>query len=90
PENRSSHWKALLQARAIENQCYVIGVNRVGKDGNGLSFSGDSSIIDPFGKILFQKSFDPCTHTATLSYSDLLEYRESFPVWMDAGKGGAG
>ena len=90
PENRSSHWKVLLQARAIENQCYVIGVNRVGKDGNGLSFSGDSSIIDPFGKILFQKSFDPCTHTATLSYSDLLEYRESFPVWMDAGKGGAG
>jgi predicted amidohydrolase len=86
PESRSSHWKILLQARAIENQCYVIGVNRVGKDGNGLSYSGDSSIIDPLGKILFRKSFDPCTHTATLSYSDLFEYRESFPVWMDAGE----
>lgn len=88
PKNRSSHWKILLQARAIENQCYVMGVNRVGKDGNGLSFSGDSSIIDPFGKILFRRSYNPCIHTATLSYSDLLEYRESFPVWMDAGKGG--
>jgi predicted amidohydrolase len=90
PENRSSHWKTLLQARAIENQCYVMGVNRVGRDGNDLSFSGDSSIIDPFGKILFQKSFDPCIHTTALSYADLLEYRESFPVWMDAGQGGAG
>jgi predicted amidohydrolase len=44
PEKRSMHWKSLLQARAIENQCYVIGVNRVGTDGNGLFYSGDSSI----------------------------------------------
>lgn len=49
PEKRSLHWKTLLRARAIENQCYVVGVNRVGEDGNGLIYSGDSSITDPLG-----------------------------------------
>jgi len=84
PERRSAHWKALLQARAIENQCYVIGVNRVGIDGNGLSYSGDSSIIDPWGTIIFQKSKQACIHTAELSYDVLKTSREDFPVWMDA------
>jgi predicted amidohydrolase len=84
PENRSSHWKSLLQARAIENQCYVIGVNRVGTDGNGQSYSGDSSIIDPSGTVIFQKSYKECHYTTPLSYSFLEKYRESFPVWMDA------
>ncbi len=88
PENRSFHWKSLLQARAIENQCYVIGVNRVGIDGNGQSYSGDSSIIDPLGKVLFQHSNQECIYTAELSYLFLQEYRESFPVWMDADNGG--
>ena len=84
PERRSWHWKLLLQARAIENQCYVIGVNRVGTDGNGINYSGDSSIIDPWGNILFQKRDQACTHTAELSYDVLQKSRESFPVWMDA------
>jgi predicted amidohydrolase len=84
PERRSLHWKLLLQARAIENQCYVIGVNRVGTDGNGLPYSGDSSIFDPWGNILFQKSNQECTHTAELSCDVLEKSRESFPVWMDA------
>jgi len=84
PERRSEHWKLLLQARAIENQCYVIGVNRVGTDGNGHSYSGDSSIVDPWGSITFQKSDQTCTHTAELSYEVLQKSRESFPVWMDA------
>ena len=84
PERRSAHWKALLQARAIEDQCYVIGVNRVGTDGNGLSYSGDSSIIDPWGNIIFQKSNQTCIHTAELSYDVLKTSREDFPVWMDA------
>jgi predicted amidohydrolase len=52
PEVRRSHWQALLQARAIENQAYVVGVNRVGSDGNGLAYSGDSRIIDPLGEII--------------------------------------
>ena len=84
PERRSAHWKALLQARAIENQCYIIGVNRVGIDGNGLSYSGDSSIIDPWGTIIFQKSKQACIYTGDLSYDILQQSRESFPVWKDA------
>ena len=84
PERRSAHWKALLQARAIENQCYIIGVNRVGIDGNGLSYSGDSSIIDPWGTIIFQKSTQACIYTGDLSYDILQQSRESFPVWKDA------
>ena len=84
PERRSWHWRLLLQARAIENQCYVIGVNRVGTDGNGHSYSGDSSIIDSWGNIIFQKRNQACTYTTELSYDALQSSRESFPVWMDA------
>lgn len=84
PEKRSMHWKLLLQARAIENQCFVLGVNRVGKDGNGYPHSGDSSIIDPNGKIIFQKRNEPCTFTTILSYSKMQDYRKYFPALMDA------
>ena len=86
PEKRSSHWKLLLQARAVENQCYVVGVNRVGTDGNGHPYCGDSSVIDPWGKILFQKHHKPCVKTVALSYDVLKKCRESFPAWMDADK----
>jgi omega-amidase len=84
PERRSVHWKLLLQARAVENQCYVIGVNRVGIDGNGHTYSGDSSIIDPLGNIIFHKKNETITHTVDLSCETLQNARESFPVWMDA------
>ena len=52
PRTRIEHWEALLKARAIENQCFVIGVNRTGFDGNGLYYPGCSQIIDPWGKVL--------------------------------------
>ena len=55
PQRRNHAWKTLLQARAIENQCYVVGVNRVGEDGNGIYYSGDSMIVDPLGEILYEK-----------------------------------
>jgi predicted amidohydrolase len=84
PETRALHWRRLLQSRAIENQCYVIGVNRVGKDGKGLSYSGDSAVIDPMGSFLFQQEHQECVHTATLSHDSLSAYREAFPVWKDA------
>ncbi len=84
PERRAEHWRVLLQARAVENQCYVIGVNRVGTDGNGLTYSGDSSVIDPWGTVIFQKSNHPCTITTQLTYDLLKRCREDFPVWMDA------
>ena len=55
PEKRITAWKTLLRARAIENQCYVIGVNRTGEDGNKIHYTGDSMTIDPMGEILYHK-----------------------------------
>ncbi|OPY84981.1 MAG: (R)-stereoselective amidase [Smithella sp. PtaU1.Bin162] len=86
PARRALHWKTLLPARAVENQSYVIGVNRVGKDGNGLTYSGDSSIVDPLGNVLFTQADIPCIHTATLDYDRIREYRETFAAWQDADK----
>jgi len=84
PEVRAHHWKSLLRARAIENQCYTIGVNRLGTDGNNISYSGDSSIIDPLGNISFQSAYTSCTYTTELSAATLEMVRKQFPVWMDA------
>jgi len=84
PQTRSAHWKALLTARAIENQSFVIGVNRVGTDGNGLEYSGDSCVIDPTGRVLFQAAYQETVHTFRLSHNDLDAYRGSFPALKDA------
>ena len=84
PARRAEHWKALLKARAIENLIYVIGVNRVGADGNGLAYSGDSTVIDPVGNILFAIHDEPAVRTATLSREILENWRREFPAWMDA------
>jgi predicted amidohydrolase len=84
PEKRSTAWKTLLQARAIENQCYVVGVNRVGEDGNKINHSGDSMIIDPLGEILYQKTTVEDVFTYTLNKAKLNEVREKFPFWKDA------
>ena len=84
PEKRSHAWKTLLQARAIENQCYVVGVNRVGEDGNKIYHSGDSMIVDPLGEILYQKANEEDIFTYTLQKEKLIEIRERFPFWKDA------
>ena len=84
PARRAAHWKTLLAARAMENQAYVVGVNRVGTDGNGLDFSGDSSVIDPLGTVLFRQSDAPCVHTRVLSKDLLDDWRHDFPAWRDA------
>ena len=84
PERRSLAWKTLLQARAIENQCYVVGANRVGDDGNNIHYSGDSMIIDPLGEILYQKTNEEDVYTYTLEKEKLDEVREKFPFWRDA------
>jgi predicted amidohydrolase len=86
PAIRVDQWGILLQARAIENQSYVIGVNRVGTDGNGIDYNGCSSAIDPVGHILSRKKDLPWIHTQSLSYSFIEEYRASFPAWMDRDK----
>lgn len=84
PEKRSMHWKALLKARAIENQCYVIAVNRVGADGNGIMHKGESMIIDPLGEILLFSENDEAVLTAEVDLYKVLEIRNSFPVEIDA------
>jgi omega-amidase len=84
PARRADHWRSLLKARAIENQSYVIGVNRVGQDGNGHDYCGDSLAIDPFGRILFHRAIEPCVHTLTLADDLMAQYRGEFPVLSDA------
>jgi len=85
PQVRREPWKKLLLARAIENQCYVVGVNRVGTDGNGHSYSGDSSFIDPKGEYLLELQDAKNTlRSCTVDYSSLLDFRMKFPVMNDA------
>lgn len=84
PSKRSFHWQTLLAARAIENQAYVIGVNRVGVDGNGHEYNGHSAVYGPEGHVLFSKRSVADISTLRLSYRTLAEYRKNFPVWMDA------
>jgi omega-amidase len=84
PAARSTAWNALLQARAIENLSYVAAVNRVGEDGKGHLYAGDSSVIDPKGEILFRQSQTETVYQTTLSLDELKAYRERFPADRDA------
>ncbi len=84
PERRNHAWKTLLLARAIENQSFVVGVNRVGNDGNNVYHSGDSMIIDPMGGILYHKEHNEDVFTITLKRDTLTEARTKFPFWKDA------
>lgn len=83
PERRNHAWKTLLQARAIENQCYVVGVNRVGNDGNDVYHSGDSIVVDPMGEILYSKAHEEDIFTVTLQREKLDEVRAKLPFWKD-------
>ncbi|MCF2659002.1 amidohydrolase [Parabacteroides distasonis] len=85
PEPRRKAWKALLKARAIENMCYVCGVNRVGIDGKGFTFRGDSLVYMPKGnKLADAGKREEITRTCTLSRKELEDLREKFPAWRDA------
>ncbi len=84
PQRRIHAWKILLQARAIENQCYVIGVNRVGNDGNNIYHTGDSMVINATGEILYNKTDDEDMFTITLQKEQLEQTRNKFPFWKDA------
>jgi omega-amidase len=83
PTRRSHAWKTLLCARAIENQCYVVGVNRVGTDGNDLSYSGNSMVIDPLGEVLYHKEETEDIFTITLDKDHLNGIREKLPFLKD-------
>lgn len=84
PERRNHAWKTLLQARAIENQSYVVGVNRVGNDGNDIYHSGDSMIVDPLGEVLYTKAHEEDIYTITLQKEKLEEIRTKLPFLEDA------
>ena len=84
PERRAEAWRSLLKARAIENQCYVIGVNRVGKDGKNILYAGESMVIDPLGEILYSKKDEEDIFTIALDADHLKQVRERFPFWKDA------
>ncbi len=84
PERRRHAWRTLLQARAIENQCYCVGVNRVGEDGNEIEHSGDSMLVDPLGGVIYQIANGEDVFTTTLQKEDLDNVRAQFPFWKDA------
>lgn len=84
PAGRSHHWKSLLVARAIENQAFVIGVNRTGEDGNGINHKGDSLIIDAFGNIIADAGDQPIAVVEmTLDPTRMNEYRKKFFIAPD-------
>jgi predicted amidohydrolase len=84
PERRIHAWKTLLQARAIENQCFVVAVNRVGDDGNGLHYSGDSCVVNPMGEVQYCKSHEEDVLSITLHKEELNEARQRFQFLQDA------
>lgn len=83
PEKRTYAWDQLLKARAIENQSYVIGVNRVGNDGNNLSYIGHSTFLDFYGKDLIGISEKEAIFNHSIDKKDLVEFREKFPFYLD-------
>ncbi len=83
PKIRRNAWSTLLRARSIENQVYTIGVNRVGMDGNGLEYSGDSVILDFNGDYIYQKSDVEDVFTTTIDLNAQKAYRLKFPFLSD-------
>jgi predicted amidohydrolase len=86
PDTRAIHWKTLLQARAIENQAYVLACNRVGVDANDLNYQGDSSIIKPDGTVIQSIEKESGIIVETISLEELKQYRERFAFGADADK----
>jgi omega-amidase len=84
PSVRSLAWRTLLQARAIENQCYTIGVNCVGRDGKGLEYAGESMILGPLGEQIKLMGAEEEVFSYTLDRENLEETRLKFPFWRDA------
>jgi omega-amidase len=84
PAIRSLHWQTLLKARAIENQSFVVGVNRMGADGKGILYDGHSAIISPKGEVMLESIGEESIHTRELNQQELLDWRTKFPANLDA------
>ncbi len=85
PEPRRQVWRTLLQARAIENQAYVLGCNRIGTDGNALNYSGDSMVVNYLGQIQAElPAGEPGAIVAQLDLDALQQFKQKFPAYLDA------
>jgi omega-amidase len=84
PTTRIDQWDTLLKARAIENLSYVVGVNRIGQDENGVEYNGHSSIVSPKGEFIYTNEGMETTRTVELSANSLSAFRDRFPAFMDA------
>ena len=83
PESRRAHWRALLVARAVENQAYVVGVNRVGSDPVGNTYAGDSQLVDPRGRVLVEAAYQEIMLSAEVDPEEVRKYRQEFPALAD-------
>jgi omega-amidase len=84
PSKRIYAWQQLLIARAIENQCYIVAVNRIGTDANNNDYNGQSCIVNPLGNVLFNAMDKECVYTYTIDTNTLTEVRQSLPFLNDA------
>lgn len=84
PTRRTEHWKLLGRARAIENQAYLVAVNRIGIDAYQIPYSGDSQVLSPLGEVLFHNNNEACVETILLKKDVLEQYRKDFPAFEDA------
>lgn len=83
PQPRIAAWNSLLRARAIENHCYSVGVNRVGKDGHDVPYNGHSAVYDPKGNEMLLMGSDEQVSIVSIESAPLLRYREKFPAYLD-------
>ncbi len=84
PKVRIAAWDTLLKARAIENLCYTVGVNRIGLDGNGVEYNGLSTIVNPKGEPIFSVEGSEEIKTIEINGHSLQAYRDKFPAFLDA------
>jgi predicted amidohydrolase len=84
PEKRAQHWQTLIPARAIENQAFIIALNRVGHDGNEIYYCGDSTCLDPNGRVVYYKRDEEDIYTFTINKIEVTKIREEMPFLKDA------
>ncbi len=84
PEKRADHWNTLIPARAIENQSYIIALNRVGHDGNEIYYCGDTTCLTPNGKVVYYKRDEEDLYTFTINKDEVEKAREEMPFLKDA------
>ena len=84
PAPRQKVWETLIPARAMENQAYVLGVNRVGRDGLGVDHAGGTCACDPLGNMIYRMDRKSGIQTSTLDLDEIRGFRKKFPAWKDA------